>query len=326
MKAYQFESPSTGLLQKDVPIPVPERDQILVKIKATGLCHTDINIITGKDNTFFWKRPIILGHEIAGEIVQIGPDVTKHKVGDRVVSVITKNQPVTFGDLTTSPGIGKDGGFAQYVTLAEAKSLKIPEGVTYGQAAVATDAVATAYHAVVTDGRISKGSKIAIIGLGGLGLSAVQIATRRGAKVYGIDLDPRKFAQAAKFGAYSCAKSLEGFRGSRFDTIFDFAGSGTSTAAATEAVKAGGKVVLVGLSSRTAEIDTYNFVALNVTLQASGGSSLEEVKECLRMIADKELDPLIEEVSFDHLKDGLDRLARGDVVGRLFADPSKIQV
>jgi len=325
MKAYQFHSPSTGLVYKDIPIPVPGSNEVLVKIKATGLCHTDINIFTGKDDTFFWKRPIVLGHEIAGEVVEIGSDVSKLSVGDRVVSAITTKHPISFGDLTTSPGIGRDGGFAQYVTLLAAKALPIPEGVSFAQAAVATDAVATAFHAVVTDGQVTAGSKVAIIGLGGLGLSAVQIASRYGAKVYGIELDPKKYVAAAHAGAYVCAKSFDKFPGARFDVVLDFAGTGATTVAATKAVKTGGKVVLIGLANRTAHIDTYDMIALGVTLKASGGSSIEEVEQCLKMIANKELDPLVEEISFANLKEGFDKLASGKVVGRLFADPSKLE-
>ncbi|KAH7088262.1 alcohol dehydrogenase [Paraphoma chrysanthemicola] len=324
MKAYRFETPSEGLIYKDVPVPVPESNQVLVRIKAAGICHTDINIITGKDDTFFWKRPITLGHELAGEIVEIGANVTNFKVGDRVVAAITTKHPLTFGDVTTSPGIGKDGGFAEYVTVLEAKTVRIPDDVTFAHAAVATDAVATAYHSVIVDGEVTAGSKVAIIGLGGLGLSAAQIAVRQGAKVYGIELDTRKYVPAAQVGVYSCAKSFAKFPGARFDVILDFAGTGATTVAAAKAVRPGGRVVLIGLANRTAPIDTYELIALGVTIKASGGSSIQEVEKCLQMIADKEFDPTVEEVNFRQLKEGIDKLASGNVIGRLFTDPSKI--
>lgn len=323
MKAYQFTNISKGLEYVDIPVPVPKSNQVLVKIKATGLCHTDCNIISGKDDTFFWKRPMTLGHEIAGEIVAIGSDVTKFKVGDRVVSALGPKHPITFEDVITSAGLGYDGGYAEYVSLYEFKTVRIPEGVTFAQAAVTTDAVATAYHAVVVDGEISASSKVAIIGLGGLGLSAAQIASRYGAKVYGIELDTRKYAQAAQAGVYACAKSFRGFPGIHFDLVVDFAGAGVTTAEAAKAVKPGGRVVLVGLSQKTATLDTYEFIVLNVTLKGATGSTLEEVQKCLQMVADKEIDPLLEEIPFDQIREGLARLDRGDVVGRLYANPAK---
>jgi len=323
MKAYQFNNPTTGLEYVDIPVPVPENNQVLVEVKATGLCHTDCNIISGKDDTFFWKRPITLGHEIAGQIVAIGSDVTKFKVGDRVVSALGPKHPITFEDVITSAGLGYNGGYAQYVSLYEFKAVRIPEGVTFPQAAVTTDAVATAYHAVVVEGQISASSKVAIIGLGGLGLSAAQIASRYGAKVYGIERDTRKFAPAAQAGVYACAKSFTGFPGIRFDVVVDFAGAGSTTAEAAKAVKPGGKVVLVGLSQKTTTLDTYGFVTLGVTLKGSGGSTLDEVEKCLQMVADKEIDPLLEEIPFDQIREGLSRLSRGAVIGRLYANPAK---
>ncbi|KAH7146890.1 alcohol dehydrogenase, partial [Dactylonectria estremocensis] len=323
MKAYQFTNPSKGLEYKEVPVPVPDNNQVLVEVRATGLCHTDCNIISGKDDTFFWKRPIILGHELAGVVVGIGSDVTKFKVGDPVVSIIGIKHPMTFGDVTTTAGIGYDGGFAQYAALFESKTLHIPEGVTFAQAAVATDAVATAYHAVVVEGQISASSKIAIIGLGGLGLSAAQIASRFGSKVYGIERDTRKYVAAAQAGVYACAKSFDGFPGVRFDVVIDFVGAGSTTAAAAKAVEAGGKVVLVGLGKKEATLDTYEFVALGVTLKGSAGSSIGEVEKSLQMIANNEIEPLLEEIPFSEIREGLDRLSQGNVIGRLYADPTK---
>ncbi|KAK1528464.1 uncharacterized protein CCOS01_06298 [Colletotrichum costaricense] len=323
MKAYQFSTPAKGLEYRELPIPVPAKDQLLVQIKATGLCHTDCNIISGLDNTFFWNRPITLGHEIAGVVVGCGPQVSKFAAGDKVVSVVTAKHPVEIGDVVRSPGIGIDGGFAEYVLLYESKTLPIPDGVSFAQAAVATDAVATAYHAVVTEGQVQKSSKVAIIGLGGLGLSAVQIASHQGAKVYGVDIHRRKYPAALMSGAYCCGRSLDDFPGVKFDVVLDFAGVGITTAAAAKAVKAGGKVVLVGLTKKEATIDTHNFVALGVHLVGSVGSSMDEVETALEMVAKKEITPAIEEVAFGNLKNELHRLERGDTVGRLYADPSK---
>lgn len=322
MKAFQYTNPAAGLVRTKLPVPVPERNQVLVKIKAAGLCHTDCNIISGKINTFFWVRPITMGHEIAGEIVEIGSDVTKFKVGDQVVSIITVGHPVSFRDVLSTPGIGTHGGFAEYVTLAEHKTLRIPEGVTFAQAAVATDAMATAYHAIAQT-KMSKGSNVAIIGLGGLGLSAVQLASRSGATIYGIDLDKRKFLGAIQAGALSCARSLNSFSGVKFDYVLDFAGAGVTTVAAIKAVKPGAKVVLVGLTKLMVNLPTDDFIALGITLQGCSGASIEEVEKCLQLVATKEFVPLIEEVRFDDIREELDRLASGNVVGRLFTDPTR---
>ncbi|KAL3291802.1 alcohol dehydrogenase [Colletotrichum asianum] len=271
MEAYHFSTPSKGLERCDVPVPTPQNDQVLVQVKACGICHTDCNIVSGIDTTFFWKRPIILGHEIAGVVVSCGADITKFK----------------------------DGGFAEYVVLSEDRTLPIPDGVSFAQAAVATDAVATAYHAVVAEGQISPGSKVAVIGLGGLGLSAVQIAAGLGARVFCVDLDHRKFPAAALAGAYSSGTTFDSLPGVRFDVVLDFAGAGSFTSAAAKAVKLGGKVILVGLASKQAVLDTHLFVALGVKLIGSAGSSLQEVEKSLELVANNKVQPALEEV---HLK------------------------
>ncbi|KAG7110845.1 NAD-dependent alcohol dehydrogenase like protein [Verticillium longisporum] len=323
MKAYRFTSPSTGLEYTEVPVPVPQKSQILIEVRATGLCHTDHNIISGKDDTFFWKRPIILGHEIAGIVVSVGSDVTKFKAGDRVVSIIGTEHPITFSDITTSAGIGYDGGFAQYTALFESKALHVPKEVTLAQAAVSTDAIATAYHAVVVEAEVTASSKVAIVGLGGVGLSAAQIASRQGATVYAIERDTSKYLPGAQAGVLASAKSFDGFPGVRFDAVVDCVGAGSTTAAAAKAVKSGGKVVLVGLSSKEVTLNTHEFVALGVSLKGSAGSSIQEVEKCLQMIADKKFEPLLEEIPFSGIKEGIDRLAQGNVIGRLYADPTK---
>lgn len=324
MNAYRFSKPSKGLEYTKVSVPVPEPDQVLVEVKASGLCHTDLNIITGLDETFFWKRPITLGHEIAGVVVSTGSKVTKFKTGDRVVAIITNKHPIAIGDVINAAGLGCDGGFAQFAALREEKTLLIPDAVTFAEAAVATDAIATAYHAVITEGQVSASSKVAVVGLGGLGMSAIQIAAQIGAKVHGFDIDRRKFATALQSGAVVCGRSFDDLPGIKFDIVFDFVGTGSTTAAAIKAVKPEGKVVLVGLSSKESTIDTHQLVGFGVRLVGSVGSSAKEVAETLQMIAEKKFTPLMEEIPFDKLPEGIQRLAEGNVVGRLYTDPSKL--
>lgn len=323
MRAFQFADVSKGLEFKYIPIPTPGKGQVLVQVKATGLCHTDCNVISGKDDMLFWQRPITLGHEIAGEIVALGPDAAGFSIGERVVSGLGVSHPLTVQDVTTSPGIGYNGGYAEYAVFNVAKALRIPDGVTFAQAAVATDAIATAYHAVMVAGRASSSSIIAIIGLGGLGLSAVSIADLVGAKVYGVDIDPTKYVVALQSGALRCAKSLDRFPGTQFDVVVDFAGAGVTTAAAMKAVKPGGRIVLVGLGAKEATLSTYDFVAQGATLVGSAGSSVGEVEEVLELIAKGKINPLMEEIPFTDIAKGLDRLSTGGVLGRLYADPSK---
>lgn len=323
MKAFQFEDISNGLELKDVPVPKPSEGQVLVQVKAAGLCHTDCHVLNGKEKVLIIKRPITLGHEVAGTIVELGSGVTGFNVGDNVVSGMATNRPITISDMKTSVGIGFDGGYAEFALFYASKTLKIPDGVSFAQAAAATDAVATAYHAVIGEGQTNASTTIGIIGLGGLGLSGVQIAALMGAKVYGVDLDARKFVTAQQHGATMCAKSLERLAGIHFDVIVDFAGAGTTTAAAAKAVKPGGRVVLVGLAATETTLSTHEFIAQSVTLLAGSGSTLDELQEVLQLISKGSITPILEEIPFYDIPAGLKRLEEGAVLGRLFVNPSQ---
>lgn len=208
------------------------------------------------------------------------------------------------------------------MTNAE-KAVRIPDGVTFAQAAIATDAVATAYHAVVVEAKASSFSTVAIIGLGGLGLSGVKIASNIGAKVYGIDISPKKYLAALESEALLFAKSLDKLSGLQFDAIVDFVGTGTTTAPAVNALRPGGQIVLVGLSAKQTTLDTYELVSRGVSLKGSAGSSVKEITIVLEMIANGKILPILEQIPFTNIAKGLDRLAKGDTLGRLYADPSK---
>lgn len=324
MQAHRFTDPKDGLHLTTIPIPIPLPDQILVQVKAAGICHTDHNLISGKDDTFLFKRPITLGHEIAGIVVKTGSNVKEFKEGDKVVNLTDIKCPFKLSGVATAPGIGIDGGFAEYVILQKEKALKMPENIAFSDAAVATDAIATAYHALVTLGGVTKDSKVAIIGLGGLGMSAAQLGAKIiGARVWGIETDSRKYPAALDLGLQACAKSFAGLPGKLFDVIVDFAGVGVTTSDAIKAAEIGGTVVLVGLGKKECTFDTFEFVAKNIILKGSTGSSPEEIQKCMDLIAEGEFVAGTEEIPFKEIGEGVERLARGDAMGRLWADPSK---
>jgi alcohol dehydrogenase, propanol-preferring len=321
MKAFQYERSALGVEMKDVPVPEPAEGQVLVKVEAAGLCHSDCTIMNGKGN-WVSKTPITLGHEVAGKIVRLGQGVSNFQIGDEVV-IAQISHPLETANWATAVGLGYDGGYAEYAISYMGNLVKIPDGVTFAQAAVATDSISTAYHAVVTEGRVTGSTTVGIVGLGGLGLNGVAIASLQGATVYGFDIATEKFEDAIRSGATKCFFSLNDASDITFDVILDFAGVGTTTAAAIGAVKLGGTVVLVGLGAAEMTISTHVLVTRGVKIRGSIGASLQELQIVLDLIAAGKICPVIQEIPFSEVGEALGRLDRNEVLGRLFTRPGK---
>ncbi|KAB2572120.1 alcohol dehydrogenase [Lasiodiplodia theobromae] len=321
MKAFRYEDPETGVRLEEIPIPEPKHGQALIKVQAAGLCHSDVHIIQGRGHSWIAKRPITLGHEVSGTIVKLGPGPSTVQVGDRV-AVAIPSHPVEKASWETAIGLGYDGGYGQFVLGHLEFLVKIPDNVSFEQAAVATDSIATAYHAVAATAGADQSSTVAILGIGGLGMNAVTIAALRGAKVYGIDLNMAKFEEAKRCGASACAATLKEFADVKFDIIIDFVGVTSTVQSAISSVKNGGTVVLVGLGATSVEIRTTSFVTRSITLKASIGASKEDLQEVLNLLSTGHLRPNLIEIPFEDIPKGLQRLDGGEVNGRLFTRPN----
>ncbi|KAE8149482.1 chaperonin 10-like protein [Aspergillus avenaceus] len=323
MKAFEFQDIYTPLQERDLPRPQPREGQVLIEVKAAGLCHSDCLILRDETYSMIAQHPIILGHEVAGTIIELGPRVSGFQIGENIVSALISH-PISNADLATAIGLGYNGGYAEFAIVYTENIVRIPLGVTFAQAAVAADSISTAYHALITEARVNDTSTVCIIGLGGLGVAGIQVVnalTR--AKVYGIDINTRKFDAAHRLGAVQCATNLEELGHIWFDAIVDFAGAEGIAAAAASAVKAGGRVVLVGIGATEITLDPRSLVFKNVAVQGSIGASKSELEQVLQCIADGRLIPVLEEVPFADIPRGLERLEKGGVTGRLYVDPSK---
>lgn len=322
MKAFQYQDSQTGLELRDIPVPEPGIGQVQLEVKAAGMCHSDCHIVSGSSDAWLMKKPITLGHEVAGIITKVGPGVTGLNVGDRV-AVSQVCHPVEERDWSLGIGLGFDGGYAQYAVAPVRRLMHIPDAVSFAQAAVATDALATSYHAVVAEAGAKPGLTVGVVGLGGLGMSGLAFGALQGAVVYGVDIDEDKFDEAKRLGAHACFKSLDEAKDVSFDVIVDFAGTGSSTVAALSAVKQGGKVVVVGLAAKTVTVPTDVLVLRTVALVGSLGASVDDLANVLKLLEGGVINPLLVEVPFAEIPASIDALAKGGVKGRLWADPSK---
>lgn len=309
MKAWQFTSVDDPLTLVDVDDPVAGPGEVVIAPRRAGLCHTDTGYMDGTLTKYLGSLPIVLGHEIAGDIVSVGESVREFVVGDRVA--VRAN--------SLGPGTGIDGGYATRVKTSEEWLVRIPDSVSYEQAAVATDAGLTAYHAVTARGRVTAGSKVGIIGAGGLGHLGIQFALALGASVFVAEISNAQKEACADYAVSGWGKSILEFSTESLDVIIDYAGFGITTSEAVEAVRFGGRVVLVGIGVPEFTLSSL-LVGKEVELFGSLNGTKEDLEQVLTVLAAGEASAHTEAIDFLDIPAGLERLAQGKVQGRLVAE------
>ncbi|KAF4310121.1 hypothetical protein GTA08_BOTSDO02287 [Botryosphaeria dothidea] len=181
----------------------------------------------------------------------------------------------------------------------------------------------TAYHAVVVSAGGNKSTVVGIIGLRGLGLNGVTISAPQRAEVYGVDVNTAKFDEAKRCGTIECSSSLDYFSDVSFDVVIDLVGMGSTTAVAVSARRTPETGVLVRLGATSVHIPLSSFVTRDITLRSSLGGTVEELETVLGLIASGLISPKVEEIRFEDIPNGLERLEGNQVNGRLFASPRK---
>ena len=317
MKGWQFTKTHVApkLIEKDDPIA--KEGWVVIDVKAAGLCHSDVAALEQESwMSLITAAPCIFGHECAGVITEVGKKVKGFKVGDRVgVCPINPNTGLAIG-------YAYDGGYATKCAVPASSLVHIPDEVSFLQGAAATDAGATAYHALFTEGKAKKGMKVGIIGIGGLGQFAARMAVLEGCEVYGVDINPQARALAKKIGCKKVYDDASKLKYIRPDLIVDYAGFSNTVKDATAAVKTRGTVVLVGMGVSSFELDTITMITNQVTLIGSNGSIPEDVAGVYEFFK-KGLNPELTPIPFEEIDKGLEKLKSGKVKGRLVAEINK---
>lgn len=312
MKAWRFYGAGQPLRLEEVPDPTAKPGEIVIDVKASGLCHSDVSALDDPAWAVnFPSEPVVLGHEPVGVVTEVGEGVTHLAVGDRIG--IPSGPP-------NVNGYFRDGGYAEKTTAIASEVVKIPDNVDYIRAATGTDAGNVAHHAVVTRGLVSKGQKVGIIGIGGLGQIGARIAVLRGAEVYAAEVKEDVWPMAEQLGVVRCVKDVRELADVELDTIVDFAGFGTTTTGAIEAVRPGGRVVQVGMGRLVFEINSNPLIIKQIDLVGSMGGGVEDLAGVYELMSSGGLVPKTTTISFDKIDEGLDLLRQGKVTGRLVVD------
>ncbi len=312
MKGWMFHGANTPLELIEREDPRAGAGEVVLKIRAAGLCHSDVGRMDGTLGAGFLpkKPPLILGHEVAGEIIAIGEGVTDYAVGDRVVAS---------GTVQFCPGRDADGGYATHCVLPTHSLVRLPDPVSFVQGAAATDAGQTSHGALMTAGELKPGQRVGIVGLGGLGMTAARIAVLNGARVYGAEPRVAAWEAAKKQGVIEVVENVLDLARFELDLIVDFAGYGETTAGAISAVRRGGLVVQVGLGRTEALISTAALIRNKVTLRGSSGGCPDDTASVIGHMANGDLTIESMTIGFDDIPEGLARLKRGGVIGRIVA-------
>ena len=286
----------------------------MLDVKASGLCHSDVGALEDEGwMHIITAAPLIFGHECAGVISEVGEGVEGFKIGDRVgVAPINPETGLAIG-------YARDGGYATKLAVPANQLVPMPDGVTFAQGAAATDAGMTSYHAIFRTGGAKAGMKIGIIGIGGLGQFGARAAIAEGAEVYAVDLSPEARELAKGLGCKGVFENVMDLEPIGCQLIVDFAGFGTTTGQAIEAIALDGTVVQVGMGRLESTINTRTLILKRVTLCGSQGGDGEDIANVYRLMASGKMDADLTEIKFEEVAEGLERLAKGGVKGRLVA-------
>ena len=306
MKAVRMVEAGQPLEMQDNPIPSAGDEDVLVRVRAAGICHSDAHYRAGRSPMGI--LPITLGHEVAGEIDRVGSSVSTLQTGQRVCL----HYNLSCGECyycrrgyeqfcTTVRMIGHhiDGGYAEYIVVPARNAIPLPDEISFEEGATLMCASATAFHAL-RKGRVKDGETVAVLGVGGLGLSAIQLARALGAvEVYAVDIKRDKLELASEYGAIPIdASRLDAVgeihrltKGRGVDVALEMIGLPTTMRQAIEALGMLGRAVIVGLGQAPLEVHPYQtLIGQEAEIIGSNDHLLEELPLLIDLARRKVLD------------------------------------
>ncbi len=338
MKAAILREFKAPLSIEDVAQPCPDAHEVLIEVEACGVCHSDLHVADGDWPQLvpITKRPLILGHEIAGRVVEKGASVHVLEVGDRVGvpwvywtcgecdfcregnENLCAKQKIT--------GVTVDGGYAEFVKVPASHATKIPDELSAVDAAPLFCAGVTVYRAL-KHAKIKPGQRLAVFGVGGLGHLAVQIGVGLGAIVTAVDVSDEKLAHAKSLGAsatlnaesVNVVKELRRAGGAHVALVTSAAKKAYDTA--FPCVRPTGTLLVVGLPSESLCFPPIMMAATEVRIQASSVGTREDLQEVLALGATGKVRCQTASRPLTEVNDVMEQLRLGRVSGRIVLVP-----
>jgi 2-desacetyl-2-hydroxyethyl bacteriochlorophyllide A dehydrogenase len=342
MKAVRLMKPLCPLELHEIEMPTVGPCDVLVRVKAAGICHSDAHYRAGRSAVD--PLPLTLGHEVAGAIERVGEEVSNVRAGDRVcVHYLAtcgtcgycqrgNEQFCVSGKMM---GKFRDGGYAEFVVMPARSVFPLPEEIPFEQGAILMCSSATSLHAL-NRVRLRSGESVAVFGVGGLGLSAIQLAKVFGAgEIFAVDIKPKKLVRAEQFGAVpvdaAVSEPVEQImrltKGRGVDVALELIGLPLTMRQAVRCLAIQGRAAMVGITEKTFEIAPYMEV-LNKEAEIIGVSDhlaqeLPQLLEWTRKGALDFSDIITRTLPLDAklINEALDELEHFEVEGRMVIKP-----
>lgn len=322
---------------REIPTPRPAAGEVLVRVRAAGVCATDLKLRDGLLPTV--RRPQIPGHEIAGEVVEVGPGVSSPVLGERVAvyayvvcntcRMCSAGRENLCEEMPRRLGFELPGGFAEYVAIPAANCLPAGPSVPFDELAIMADAVLSIFHALQMAEAV-EGDWIAIIGVGGLGLHGVQLARQGGLRVVAVDRLPGRLELARELGAEAAVTEGEGWveavheaTGGGVRTAINVVGSPQSLAESLSCLATGGKLLCVAYSpGHPFPADTFAMHLGELSIQGTRGGTRAEFHEIIRRRTEGRLRCIVDRrFPLEEVNEALALIGSADVVGRSVVVP-----
>lgn len=358
MKAARIVEPNKPLEVSELETPKPSGNEVIVKVKAAGVCHSDLHLWEGGydmgDGTFLKvtdrgvKYPVIPGHEIAGTVSDVGNDVKGVSVGDDVLVYpwigegecpACKAGNENLCDAPKSIGLFQDGGYAENVKVPHYKYLAKISGLDLDAATSLACSGLTAYNAV-KKANANSPEYLVIIGAGGLGLMAIQLAKAiTKAKIICVDMDDKKFETAKKMGADFVVntnvigsittgtggpveKIISICNGKGADSVIDFVNAPQTVKTALAVLRKRGNLVLVGLFGGSINISLVTIPLKSLTIQGAYTGNYNDMVELIDLAKKGVIKPVISKrYSIDEANEALENLKARKIIGRAVINP-----
>jgi alcohol dehydrogenase, propanol-preferring len=338
MKAAILHDFKKPLTIEDVVRPKPAAHEVLIEVQACGVCHSDLHVANGDWPQIvpITKKPLILGHEITGCVVEKGASVNHLELGDRVGVpwvhwTCGECEFCRDGNENLCPkqqitGVTVDGGYAEFVKAPASHALKIPDGLSCIDAAPLFCAGVTVYRAL-NHAKIQPGQRLAVFGVGGLGHLAVQIGKELGATVSAIDVSDEKLEQARNLGAsitlnasnVNVVKELR--RAGSVHTALVTSAAKAAYETALPCIRPGGTLLVVGLPPESICFQPIQMAASEVHVQASSVGTRQDLREVLALAAGGRVRCEIATRPLTQVNEAFEQVRSGKVCGRMVLIP-----